>query len=894
MSFLQAFRHRLRRLLRPGAVDRERAEEFRFHLSLEEQQLTHDGQAADAARLSAKRAFGSSTYYVEEARLMGRNAIIAEIGQSLRQAIRGLKRDPLFAAIAVITLGLGIGATATMFRIIDRLLLRAAPHVEDAGRLVRLFAERRTAEGERQTGSEFNLADLEDLRRATRSFARVASYQNGYEWALARDGETTRLDGAIATHDFLPMLGVRPLLGRFFDASEDRPQGGARVVVISGRLWTGRLGSAPNIMGQPIAIGGRAYTVVGVLPPDFTGVDLSPVDVWMPMGPWSADAGTLGGKPWHLARGWSGIYIVGRLRPSAVPAPAADEATRAWHQGTDGTEAADSTVRFRLGSVIAARGLDGPAPEARIALWLGGVTLLVLLIAVSNVANLLLSRAARRRREFAVRLALGSSRARLARQLVTESLLLALGGAVVAVAVAIWGAEAVRLVLLPQVATLDHWFDPRIFAVATATAVGAGIVVGIGPLLTPDRVGLAEALRSSIGDGPARSRARSGLVLIQTALTVVLLAGAGLFVHSLHGVRSLDLGLLPNRVLIASAQYSRDPTHIERLAGMREALARVTALPFVRSAALAGSVPFRSSVGGLAVRVPGQDSIVWTGGGPFLNGISPGYFATVGTTLVRGRDFAAADGAGAAPVVIVNQTMARRLFRGGEALGRCFLIEQAPACRTVVGVVRDSRVHRFNETAQPQAFVPLEQWTDFPHWPQALFVRVAGDAPGLERTLQRTMTAAIPGIVTAAVVPWATLLEPQVRPYRLGAAMFAIFGGVALVIAAVGLYGVLAYSVARRQREMGVRLALGARPGRLVRLVLGEGLRSALLGIAVGVAVVMAAGRFVAPLLFATSPYEPAVLAATVATLLVAATLAGLIPAWRATRVDPTVTLREE
>jgi len=889
------------RFLRPDiAADVD--DELRFHLEMREADFRARGMTPEQARAAARRRFGDLDHH---RRLLRRQderrhrrarwgERLGDWGRDLRVAARGLARQPGFALVAVVTLGLGTGATATMFTILDRLLLSAPPHVERPDELRRLFAERRGEGGAVGVSPELNLADLEDLRRATRSFAQVAAWQGDYDFVLGRGAEAIHLTGAIATHDFFPLLGVRPHVGRFFDATEDRPGSGARVVVLGHGFWRRQFGADPGIVGRDVEIGGVSHRVVGVAPPDFTGIDLAPMDLWKPMLPWADEAGDLQGEPWRLSRRWSGIYLVGRLRPGTAEAAAEEEATVTWRSATEGTPAADSTFRIRLGSIVAARGLEGPTADARIALWLGGVTILVLLVAVSNVATLMLSRAVQRRRESAVRLALGVTRGRLLRAALLEALLVALGGALVAALTATWGAGAMRAVLLSQVAPLENGAGPAVFALVAAVALVAAALAAIAPVVVQERVELASALRQGATEGRARSRARAGLMLVQTTLTVILLVGSGLFIRSLVRVRSLDLGLEPDRVMVAFPRYGTPANHAGRLAVLTDAMSRLAARPGILGVAVTGTVAFRSNINGLVVRTAAGDSLPLPPGGPYLNAVSPGYFATVGTTLQSGRDFAAADGAGAAQVMILNATMARLVAADGDPLGDCLQLELTTGCWTVVGVVEDSRVRRFNETPAPQVFLPAPQWTDLDFWPQALVVRTAAPPAAWEREVREALLAASPTVAYVDILPLAWGLDPQLRPYRLGATMFTVFGLLALLIAAVGLYGVVAHGVASRQREVGIRMALGARPRRVLAMVLGEGMRTTGAGIVAGLGVALLAGRFLAPLLFDTSPRDPLVLGAVAATLLLAAVAAGLVPARRATRVDPAVTLREE
>jgi putative ABC transport system permease protein len=551
-------------------------------------------------------------------------------------------------------------------------------------------------------------------------------------------------------------------------------------------------------------------------------------------------------------------------------------------------------------------GPTGLYPQARIALWLGGVALVVFLIAVANVTNLLLQRAAQRQQEIAVRLALGMGRLRLARQWITESLLMALLGGVLGLLVSRWGGELIRLALLPGMAPSEGLADWPVLMVTGATVLAAGILTGLLPALQAISPSLGVLKGGRQAQTFRRSPLRTGLLLAQTALSTVLLLGSGLFVSSFQKVRSQDFGFSTQRTLLATLQFDANVPAARQDALYREALARLKILPGVEEAIPTDALPF-GPTSAPAVDVPGVNltSFQQT---PFMNAAAPEYFKVLGMRLLRGRGITLADTPAAAPVVVVSETMARSLWPGGDAIGKCVRFgfvadptELATApCREVVGIVNDARPRSIRPEPQPvmQFYVPYEQVpaSAMPGSPtiSGLLIRTTGDPERLAGPVQRVLQSFAPDLPYANVRPYQALIDPQMGTWRLGAVLFSVFGGLALALAAIGLYAVLSYMVAQRSKEMGIRMALGAQPGNVIRLVVGEGLWFAGLGILAGGAAALAAGSWLEPLLFETRPWEPAVLGGVALTLGLVALLASLLPAWRATRTDPNLVLKME
>ncbi|MGH7529848.1 MAG: ABC transporter permease [Gemmatimonadales bacterium] len=821
--------------------------------------------------------------------------------QDLRYAARSLLRTPTLTGAAIICLALGIGANATTFGVVDRLFFQTPPHVQEPDRVVRVYVRRISSSFGPYVAGVGSYVRYADLRNAVSGFDGVAAYHS-VTTSLGRGAEAERIRGMIVTASFFPLLGVKPALGRFFVPDEDRVGAAQRLVVLGYEFWRRRFGGSAAVLGTTLQLGRNPYTVIGVAPARFNGIGLEPADVWLPM---SAADPDLGG--WDLLRCTNCFWldVVARLRPGVSPTQVESEATVVFRRPHAERPRGDSAAVVLLGPVQAARGPNASA-SSKLALWLGAVTGIVLLIASANVANLLLARALQRRREIAVRLAIGAGRRRLVRQLLTESIVLAGLGAAAAVLVIVWLGPVLRDYLLPE-HVVGSMLEPRTLAFMVAVALLTGLAAGLAPALhaiTPD---LTVALKAGERDGTlGRSLTRSALLVAQVALTLVLLVGAGLFIASLQSVRSLRLGLDPDRVLTASVnlrQLGYERPAIDALyEQMRE---RVLGLPGVTDASLAIGDPFGWSFAG-DLRVPGRDSLPTLGtGGPYVSAVTPDYFTTLGTAIRRGRAFIDADVTGAQPVAVVNETMARLVWPGEDPIGQCMIVGErrlreagatTPApCTTVVGVVEDTRRNAVIEDATMQYFIPLAQAQQILWAPvTALLIRTAGPADQMAEPVRRTVQEVAPNLPYANVRSLAARLEPELRPWRLGSILCSLFGGLALTLAGVGLYGVLAYTVNRRTHELGVRIALGAPRNHVLLLVVGQGVRVAFVGVAVGAVAALLAGRAVASLLYGVSPHEPAVLGIAALVLLTVAAIASYLPARRATRVDPIVALRTE
>lgn len=883
------------------------ADELAFHFEQTIEELIRAGWSPVEARAEAQRRFGDQQRYVTE---LVRTDRRTARGEALRRrlqdgwsawkiVLRGLGRSPGFAVTAVLTLALGIGANATMFGIVDRLLLRPPDHVVNAERVRRLFVRREWRPGDLIVDNTLSYPDVEDWEGA-RTIRSLAAYSSWGEVTMGRGPGSIRVRAALAQAAFFPTLGVQPALGRFYTRDEDRV-GGPTVAVLGYELWQSAFGGDPGVVGRTIELGGEAFDIVGVAPQRFTGMELRRVDLWLPLEKYGFEV--MGNASDSRNDWW--VNAVARLADTVSVARVEAELTALHRAGrADAGGSYDPEASIVAVSSIVARGPEGesggPGSVARVSVWLAGVSLVVLLIACANVANLFLARASQRRRELAVRVSLGIPRERLAFMVLGESLLLAVFAAFAAMALATWGGAVVRRTLLPDVDWSGVGWDPRVGLATLGVTLLAGVLAGVAPAMSATRTDVIEGLRA--GDGRSslgRSRVRTALLVLQPGLSVLLLVGAGLFVRSLSAVRGIDLGFDPDGLYTVRLEADEGgnplPSATSPLADLYErAQERAGALPVVDQAALAFSMPFRDSWSA-EFRAPGLDSLPhFPGGGPYLNAVSPQFLSTMGLEVRRGRGIEDSDAEGTLPVMVVNEYLASRLWPDQDPIGRCVLIgRDAETCTTVVGVVENAHRQGLIEPDEALYYLPLAQHlNDYP--PRTLFVRVRPGAADVQQSLRRELEGFDSRIRFAAVRGYREILDPQARAWQLGATLFTLFGALALVVAAVGIYSVFAFDVTRRVPEIGIRGALGATPGWIVRLVLADVARVAGTGLVLGLVVALLLAPRLAPLLYAVPARDPVVLASVTVVLCLVALAAGAVPAWRATRVEPTVALRAE
>ena len=892
-------RYRFRAVFRKRAVERELDDELRFHIEQEAQKLEASGLTRDAAYRQARIAFGGVERIKDDTRDVSGVSWLEVLLQDLRYAARGLRARPAFTASVILTLGMGIGANVAMFGIVDQLLIRPPAHLRDPSRVHRIYLTS-VSDGRDVTDGFTEYARYLDFARYTKTLDATAA-MGWNQFAVGVGDDAKEMPIGVVSASFWSFFDAKPALGRYFTASEDSIPTGSPVAVLSYAFWQARYGGSPDVLGRSLQIGPALCTIIGVAAPGFVGIpDEGVPAAFIPATLYGYGVSSARGRiDYYNTYNWGWLSVIVRRRPNASIEATNADLTNAYRLSWASERTINRNVRpvevarprAVAGPVVLERGPNA-TPVARVALWIAGVATVVLLIACANVANLLLARALFRRREIALRLALGASRRRLFAQLLTESLLLGTLGGVAGVAAAQWGGAILRSLFLTDLATADVVRDVRTLAFAGAAALVAGVMTGLAPALQAGRATLAPALKTGAREGThQRSRTRTMLLVLQGAMSVLLLVGAGLFVRSLHNVRAMRLGYDVDPVLYVDLNLRGVRLSVDQRAELaRRLVDAARAIPDVQSAARGISVPFWSTES-LGFTVPGVDSLRRLGHFT-VQMASADYFTTMGTRILEGRAFTDADRADGPLVAVVSQGMAEAVWPGKDAVGQCIKIDRATdPCRIVVGVAENIHQNSLTENQRLQYYLPSDQMR--PNEAN-VFVRVRGDASAHVETVRRALQKVMPGASYVSVMPMREIIDPRQRSWRLGATMFLVFGALALVLAAIGLYSVIAYGVAQRTQEIGVRIALGAGVSDVVRLVLGQGLRFAVLGIGVGGAAAWWASRWVGPLLFSVSPKDPVVYGTVAVVLLAAAVLASAIPAVRAARVDPNVALRTE
>lgn len=819
--------------------------------------------------------------------------------QDVRYAWRGLRGSRAFTATVVVTLGLGIGANVAMFNVVDRLMFRPLAYLRDPGTVHRIYWQWDES-GATTTSLSTQYVRYLELRTSASSFSHLAAFS---ERDLAVGDGVAARERRVGTvsASFFDFFDARPALGRFFTPDEDVTPRGADVAVLSYTLWRSEFGGR-DVRGESIRVGNVRATIVGVTPPDFNGVnDANPPALYIPITTFAGSTGTDDAKTYFNRYQWGWTHVMVRRRAGITREQAAADATRVFQATWEAARAdqpsspplAIARPRVVVSSVRPGAG-PTPALEARTALWLTLVAGIVLVIACANIANLVLARAHRRRRETAVRLALGSGQGRLLRQSLAESLVLALAGGAAAVLLGQWAGHAMRRLLITSAAPPAPIFaDARTIAVTAGLAIASGLVVGLVPLMVSRRQDLVAALRGGARGGVSDGgRLRAALLVVQGALSVALLIGATLFVRSLAAVSAMPLGYDADRVLLVN-RVIQGPAFTEAAQrSLRDALiSEARSLPGVESAAWVSSAPFVST-SSTNLYVPGLGPAAALGTFTY-QATTPDYFRTMGTRILRGRGLTSDDRAGTPAVAVVSAGMARALWPQQDAIGKCFRMRSDTApCTVVVGIAEDMVQRDLTGTERYHYYVSIDQYTRT--WGNGMLLRLRGspaaDAENVRRALQRV----VPGSSYLTVQPLDGIVRNARRSWQLGATMFVVFGVLALAVAAVGLSGAIGYSIVQRRHELSVRVALGARRAAIVRLILGQSVTLALAGIASGVLVAVLASRWMQPLLFHQSATDPFVYAAVGGLMLVVALSASAWPAWRAAKTDPNTALRSE
>jgi predicted permease len=821
----------------------------------------------------------------------------------LRYAMRWLRRSPGFAMVAILSLGLGIGVNTAMFSLVDAVLLRPLP-VADPGSLVDVFTS--SSDGDEYATSSY--PDFLDLRAQNTVFSDMTAFTPML--APLNLGDRARVAiGQVVTSNHFDFLGVRPLLGRLLQPADDTP-GAERVVVLSHRMWQNEFGGDRGIVGRQLQLRGQPYTIVGVAPASFTGVvPLIVPELWLPIAHIEEvePAGINDSVPSPTGntrierRGSRSFFVKGRLRPGATVAQAQANVSVL---GDQLASAYPQTNRGRRMAAFATNDVRFLVPQASSALSTGSAAImtivgLVLLIACANVTGMLLARASARNREISVRLAIGASRVQLVRQMLCEGLVLGLAGAVVATALA-WG--VIRLLVsirlpIPGSLALDFRLDLRVLLFGIAIAIVAGLVAALTPALKASSPHLAGDLRGEVPSarlGGRRFNLRDVLVVGQLALTAVLLVVAGLMLRSLAASQGANVGFATDGLATVSADMEMVRYTQERgTVFWNEALDRVKALPGVTAGALVSPrLPFDVNFNQTSIRVDDKTYGPDERGEVVANvSVSPDYFSTMGIPLLEGRGFDTGDREGAPLVAVINETMARRYWPSQSAVGKTFTMTFATARYRVVGVVGNHRVATVNERPTPYLhFAAAQRPSRFYH----LIARTRGDADQLVAGMRRELLAMEPGLVFMSSTTMDTSLAASLLPDRVGAMLATAFGALGTLLAAIGLYGVIAFSVARRTREIGIRIAIGADRGSVLAMVMKQGLGLVTIGAVVGSALAVLAARFLSGVLYGVGAFDPVAWGAALGLLLGAAAFANLVPARRAMRVNPVTALRTE
>ncbi len=806
--------------------------------------------------------------------------------KDIRYGVRSLLRFPGFTAIAVLTLALGIGANAAIFSVVNAVLLKPLKF-RDPDRLVLVWEDASFAGFPRNTPAPANYVDWKSQNRSFEDMAAAAFAS----FNITGDGEPERIAARQVTHNFFPILGVQPLLGRVFNPEEDKP-GSDKVAVISYELWQSRYGGKPEILNSNILLNGEKYTVVGVLPEGFQFIEKDE-RLWVPLALAPEDL---------AARNAHYLNVIARLKPGVSVAQAqADMDTVMQHIAKDN---AGATFNGKLGAVVLPFHEQVAGDMKSSLLMLLVAVSFVLLIACANIASLLLARAAGRRREIAVRTALGASRLRIVRQLLTESLLLSLTGGLIGIGLAYLSFSFLQK-LVPEGLSLSTnlRLDASVLLFALVISILTGIVFGLVPALNAARVDLNEALKQSGGRGSSASsaRLRSATVVFEVALSLVLLVGAGLLVQTLFRLFNQYSFLHAEKVLTLRTQLPRGKykEQAQRAVFYQQVLERVQQLPDVVSAGYTTAVPL-SWKGGTSGFYPEgmRDPIAGMSYDANHRQVSANYLQTLNISLRQGRYFDEHDNAQSMKVAIVNETTARQYWPGQNVLGRRFKLgapsDEAPWF-SIVGVVADIRQMGLDEPVKAEMYFPLSQIDTLPWFaPRDLAIRTKGDPMNVVGEVRAAVRAVDPDQPISNVAPLSDVLGEEGARRQMGMILLCAFAILALILASLGIYGVLAYFVTQHRNEIGVRLALGATPGRILLLVIRKGMLLTLAGVAIGMFASFALTRLMSSLLFGVKATDPLTYVAVPFGLLVVSLLACWIPARRAAKVDPMAALRYE
>jgi predicted permease len=863
-----------------GRFDGDLEEEMRLHVEMRARRLEEHGRSPEAARREAAARFGHPARHVERSRDAWGLRGVETVLQDVHYALRLLARNPGFSAVAIAALALGIGATTAIFSVVDVVLLRPLPFAEPS-RLVALWEDGSSFGFPKNTPAPGNYADWTHLA----SLRGVAALDTR-DYNLTGDGRPEKVGAAGATANFFHVMGVAPAIGRAFTAAEDAPGSPARVAVIGHGLWIRRFGGDPSILGRGVLLNGQRYSIVGVMPPRFS-YPFREIEIWVPFGLSREELTNRGG---HY------LWVVGRLAPGRTLADLNAEMRTLANRLAAEFPQTNSHVGMYAVSL-----LDDYVGDLGTALVvLLAAVGVVLVITAANLANVLLARATGRTREMAVRAAIGAGGGRIVRQMIVENLVLALLGGLAGLLIA-WASFGVLGTLVPEnlrdVSVLR--IDWRVMGFAMLVAVVTGVVVGLVPARQVTRADLVSALKQATpGSRGAKHPLRSALVVIEVAGAMVLVVAAALMIESFAALQRVSLGfrseqLLTLRTPLPAGAYDAFP---RRVAFAERVVDKVRAIPGVKSAAYTSALPLVWKGGTMGFLPEGTDrpdpTLAYDANDRV---VMPGFMETMGMTLASGRTFDARDATTAPLVVVINEAMATQYWPSGHVVGRRLKLggpkDDVP-WRTIVGVVRDVKSMGIDQPARPEMYFPLEQSDGNWMWPRDLAVRAAGDPVALTGAIREAIWSVDPSQPVSDVETMTAVVDKEVVQRRTQMQLLGAFAALALILACLGVYGVLSLVVSERTEEIGLRMALGAAPGSVLRLVVGDGVRLALLGVAIGLAGAWWAARFLQGLLYGVQAHEPWLYAGLAAVLLAVSVLAVYLPARRASRVDPIIALR--
>ena len=862
--------------------EKELEEEIRTHMQMAVRDRIERGETPEQAEASARREFGNVALVKDVTRDVWGRVWFEQLWQDLRYGARTLRKNPGFTAVAVLTLALGIGANTAIFSVVNTVLLQPLPY-QEPDRLVMVWEDDTKGGYPRDTPAAANFMDWRAQNQVFDGMAALADQS----YNLTGIGEPERIEGRRVSADLFPLLGVPPLLGRTFLPEEDQP-GNQPVAVMSYGLWQRRFGADSNLIGAPLTLNGQSYTVIGIMPSHFQ-FPRRDVDLWVPIAFTPQEAGN---------RGRHYLQVVARLKPGITlkQAQADMDAVAAGLQQQHPEQNAD------LGAAVTPLHdqLVGDIKPALLVL-LGAVGF-VLLVACVNVANLLLARAAVRQREIAIRIALGAQRLRLIRQFLTESILLAALGGGIGLLLSIWGVNLLKSFIPEALAqTRAVTIDAKVLVFTLAVSLLTGLIFGLAPATQALQFNPHETLKEGGRDqaaGTRSDRIRGLLVTAEVAVSLVLLSGAGLLMNSFLRLSQVDPGFRTDNLLTMSMvlPQSKYPNHARRTAFYTDLISRVESLPGVRSAAITNWIPLVMQGDSISFSIEGRPDPEGPRPSVVTRVVSPHYFQTMGIRLFQGRQFdEQRDRVDTPPVVVINETMARRFWPGEDPVGR--RITPGPATTRdgwleIVGIVNDVRQFQMDAEVKPQMYLTYQQAALFP--PRYLVVNTEGDPLSLASTVRATVWEIDKDQPVSNINSMEDVLSTSIARQRFSMLLLSIFAALALVLAAVGIYGVMSYSVAQRTREIGIRMALGARSGDVLKLVIGRGMKMAVLGVTIGLAAAFALTRFMESLLFGVSATDPVTFALIASLLTLVALLACYLPARRATKVDQITALRYE